>query len=321
MARRPRPALAVHSHSFTMVLWLPVVVFLGPGLRGGCHVMCVWCWSIRHEAGLHCVPYWDIPSSGGSSVVPHMCPRQLQPQRTRGGVLAVPCGPLPVGLHEPKFAVRAMCPRLSCCHHWVLVVRGVSRWHVRDQQSQELHADSRGEVYQHKVGSGGDFRTRTTPPCPAARLRVLYLCSPPGMLCTWRVACLCSLSGSYQPLLCVPGTFAAELGSTLCAPCPIGQYQSAEGSSMCVKCGAGYIPGPGSEDGLVGASQCVACGPGTFSAQGDSVCSPCPLGTVVLVCVVQRAPCICLSIRGIAFTPPTLAFPHPLCPFPLPYSQ
>lgn len=121
-----------------------------PGLRGGCHVMCVWCWSIRHQAGLHCVPYWDIPRSGGSSVVPHMCPRQLQPQRTCGGVLAVPCGPLPVGLHEPKFAVRAMCPRLSCCRHWVFVVRGVSRRHVRDQQSQELHADSRGEVYQHK---------------------------------------------------------------------------------------------------------------------------------------------------------------------------
>ena len=104
-----------------------------------------------------------------------------------------------------------------------------------------------------------------------------------GMLFTDHYAepsCTPCPAGSYcpadagAPVLCAPGTFAANQQEAACAECGAGFFSSTFGNTECMPCA------PGTHASGTGQVVCTPCAPGTFNAvTAQSGCSACPPGT------------------------------------------
>jgi len=75
---------------------------------------------------------------------------------------------------------------------------------------------------------------------------------------------------------CAPGSFGAEPGASSCTACAAGTFNSETGSTLCTGCAAGTY---GAAQGANSSAGCLPCSRGSFSSEGQSVCSPCEIGT------------------------------------------
>jgi hypothetical protein len=90
---------------------------------------------------------------------------------------------------------------------------------------------------------------------------------------------------------CDPGTYARDIGSTVCSGCPAGTSASGTGNEKCIECDSGtYASGTGNEicsecgSGTyasgTGNEKCIECDSGTYaSGTGNEICSECGSGT------------------------------------------
>jgi len=102
--------------------------------------------------------------------------------------------------------------------------------------------------------------------------------------------------GSYLPkgtticAKCLPGYYQSYAGQTSCLPCPIGTYQDKEGTLECINCSPGQFSSktgqtscmncdPGYYQNQAGQYSCILCAAGTFSTGGQSSCDTCAIGT------------------------------------------
>jgi len=105
---------------------------------------------------------------------------------------------------------------------------------------------------------------------------------------------ICSL-GSYSSGLgcskCPVGTYSTTplaRNSSVCIPCPTGQYNMESGLTFCENCEEGKysIAGvackncpAGNFSNAINSIECPACSPGYYSSEGEITCHPCPKGT------------------------------------------
>jgi hypothetical protein len=107
---------------------------------------------------------------------------------------------------------------------------------------------------------------------------------------TQNTQCLKCAEGKYGDGVscfdCPPGTFAVNIGSSVCVQCVAGTYSSSNaiacvnctngkysnaGSSFCLDCPTGLHAG-------TGYSVCSQCDTGTYSSSSDILCTPCMAG-------------------------------------------
>ena len=112
----------------------------------------------------------------------------------------------------------------------------------------------------------------STPPltCNPVSAQVTCLSCLPGTFSFVEMSRKSQTGGPYKCQLCMQGTFASAVGSSMCHSCPMGKYASAMGSTACDACGLGeYTVVPMAYT----SAQCVKCLPGTGN------CTACTVGT------------------------------------------
>jgi len=138
-------------------------------------------------------------------------------------------------------------------------------------------------------------------PCPAGTYN-------PDMGASTNTSCLSCPAGTANPVpqstaasackACLPGSYAAQNGTSICDLCPAGTFTSMSGSTTCRPCTPGYLciegssapqPCPGGTHanqtvlnltGYLGSlSECIDCPVGTSCSVGSAVAVPCAPGT------------------------------------------